>query len=82
MLCVLLSPLAVTEWNTLAANNVMRQQMGAFCRRQGVILAGVQTFPSQSLSRTKPFPDKTFPGQLLFGTDVSWTSYTKEFSCT
>ena len=34
------------------------------------------------VSRTRRFPYKTFPGQSLSRTDVSRTSYTKEFSCT
>ena len=41
-----------------------------------------KTFPGQDLSQTRRFPHKTFPGQSLSRTDVSRTSYTKEFSCT
>jgi len=33
--CALLHPSAVTEWNALAANNIMQQQVGPFrqCQR-------------------------------------------------
>jgi len=39
MRCAFPSPLAVTEWTALAANNVMQQQTGPFCHWRGVTLA-------------------------------------------
>jgi len=35
------SPPAAMEWNVLAANNVMQQQMGPFRRCQGVDFGGL-----------------------------------------
>jgi len=42
--CALPSPLAATEWNALAANNVMQQQKGPFRHCGDVILWACMRF--------------------------------------